>query len=406
MKEPMQRPYTVSQFTHEIKRMLEGTYPNVFLEGEISNFKVASSGHWYFSIKDEQAMVQAIMFRGAQQGKMPTDGQMVRVHAGLSVYAKRGNYQLICTSIEGTGEGRILQMLEERKRRLAAEGLFAQEHKKPLPFFPKRLIILSSDTGAAVRDILHVIKRRAAWLNLCVVNIPVQGEEAGKQIARRLTAVEQLGDVIILSRGGGSLEDLLPFNDEALIRAIHRCTPPLISAIGHEIDWTLSDLVADLRAPTPSAAAEMLCNNAEELRLRILTAGRILIQAFTAKRERLSLALKPFRKEVLEQSFRNCIQPKYLVLDDKREGLIQEVHLFIRGLRQHLHLVTRELIACDPYTILKRGYTIVRNTDQVIIGHSREAQAASQIYVQFHDGEISAKIHNTDSLRNAKHEKF
>ena len=393
MERFVQRPYTVNELTREIKQMLEGTYPGLLLEGEVSNFKQASSGHWYFSIKDEHAMIQAVMFRGSQRGKTPVDGQMLRLRGSLSVYAKRGNYQIICSSIEELGEGRILQMLEERKRRLLSEGLFAQEHKLPLPFFPKRVIILSSETGAAVRDIIRIIKRRAPWLNLCVVNIPVQGDGAGQQIAQRLLSVENLGEVIILSRGGGSLEDLLPFSDEELIRAIYRCRTPVISAVGHEIDWALSDFVADLRAPTPSAAAEMLCSNSEELRLRILTAGRIIVQAFNAMRQRLSLALKPFRSESLEHGFRSCIRPHQLALDDGREQLTEGMASFIRELRQRLQLASRELTACDPYTVLKRGYTIVRNTEGRIMGRAGIAERESEIRIQFHDGELSADLH-------------
>ena len=392
MAESVQRPYTVSKLTREIKLMLEGSYPGLLLEGEVSNFKPASSGHWYFTLRDEQSMIQAVMFRGSQTGTMPTNGQMLRVRASLSVYAKRGNYQLICSSIENAGDGHILQMLEERKRRLASEGLFDAEHKKPLPFFPKRVVILSSETGAAVRDIIQVIRRRAPWLNLCIANIPVQGEGAGTQIARRLAAVETVGDVIILSRGGGSLEDLLPFSDEKLIRAIHRCETPVISAVGHEIDWALSDFVADLRAPTPSAAAELLCSDVEDIRIRILTAGRIIIQAFSAQRQRLALALRPFRKELLEQSFRGTLRPHQLALDDAREFLIESMLSFMKELKQRFHLALRALTACDPYTVLRRGYAIVRNVQEEIVGTARNLDEKSDISIQFHDGTLSAQV--------------
>lgn len=386
------QPYTVSQLTSEIKNLLEGSYPGILLEGEVSNFRPASSGHWYFSLKDEQAMIQAVMFRNAQRSARPVNGQMLRVRGSLSLYAQRGNYQIICSSIEEIGEGRILQMLEERKRRLAAEGLFDKAHKKPLPLFPRRVLVLSSESGAAVRDIIRVIRRRASWLNVCVVNIPVQGKGAAGQIVDRLRVAEELGDVIILGRGGGSLEDLLAFSDEELVRAIHRCQTPIVSAVGHEIDWSLSDFAADLRAPTPSAAAEMLCDNAESFRMRILTAGRIIIQAFGAMRERLVLALKPFRPEVLETGFRNCLRPHQLALDDRREQLIEAMTAFLSRLRQRSHLAHRELIACDPHTVLKRGYAIVRDNKREIVSEAGDLQADSDISITFHDGEVSAKV--------------
>jgi exodeoxyribonuclease VII large subunit len=232
MRETVQRPiggeetraYSVSELTREIKMILEGAYPQVLLEGEVSNFKAASSGHWYFTLKDREAMIQAVMFRGSQRGlsRIPADGMMVRVRGNVSVYAQRGNYQIICSSMEFGGEGQILQMLEERKRALAAEGLFDPDKKRPLPLFPREVAVLSAETGAAVRDIINVLSRRAPWLLVRVVNIPVQGAGAPPRIVEAIQTVQQhgLGQVIILGRGGGSLEDLLAFSDEAVVRAV------------------------------------------------------------------------------------------------------------------------------------------------------------------------------------------
>ncbi len=398
------QPYSVSALTQDIKLKLEGSYPRILVEGEVSNFRSASSGHWYFSLKDEHALIQLVMFRGSQGPVQPVNGQMVLARGKLSVYAQRGSYQLICASIEERGEGRILQMLEERKRRLSE--LFSSEHKKALPFFPLRVVVLSAETGAAVRDIIRVIKRRAAWLNVCVVNIPVQGIDAGPKIARKLRMAESLGDVIILSRGGGSLEDLLPFSDEELIHAIYQCNTPVISAVGHEIDWALSDFAADLRAPTPSAAAEMLCATAEELRMRVITAGRIIIQAFGGIRERLALALRPFRKTMLEESFRSCIHPHRLALDERREVLIQQITAFIGALRQRSELTYRALTACDPRAVLKRGYSIVRNTAGAIVSDSGRAGMETDITIEFHNGKIDAVVKkgSTSDLNIRQHE--
>ncbi|WP_081719707.1 exodeoxyribonuclease VII large subunit [Salinispira pacifica] len=401
MNETVQRPYTVSQLTREIKLMLEGSYPQVLLEGEISNFRPASSGHWYFSIKDEDAMIQAVMFRGAQRSvsMMPSDGQMVKVRGNISVYAKRGNYQIICTSLEASGEGRILQMLEERKRRLAAEGLFSQEEKKPLPGFPRRVAVLSSESGAAVRDIIRVIRRRAPWMDVVVINIPVQGEKAAETICRQLAMADEhtLGDVIIIGRGGGSLEDLLPFSDEAVVRSIRACSTPVISAVGHEIDWALSDFAADVRAPTPSAAAEMLCVNAEELRSRVLTAGRVIIQSFGELRRRMIIALKPFRPELLEDSFRRLTQPHQLALDDNRERLLEGMQRYLERRKTRLEGAFRELKACDPYDVLNRGYAIVRDHENRVVSRAGALKTGSDIRVQFRDGMAEGNIRNINT---------
>lgn len=401
MNETVQRPYTVSQLTREIKLMLEGSYPQVLLEGEISNFRPASSGHWYFSIKDEDAMIQAVMFRGAQRSvsMMPSDGQMVKVRGNISVYAKRGNYQIICTSLEASGEGRILQMLEERKRRLAAEGLFSQEEKKPLPGFPRRVAVLSSESGAAVRDIIRVIRRRAPWMDVVVINIPVQGEKAAETICRQLAMTDEhdLGDVIIIGRGGGSLEDLLPFSDEAVVRSIRACSTPVISAVGHEIDWALSDFAADVRAPTPSAAAEMLCVNAEELRSRVLTAGRVIIQSFGELRRRMIIALKPFRPELLEDSFRRLTQPHQLALDDNRERLLEGMQRYLERRKTRLEGAFRELKACDPYDVLNRGYAIVRDHENRVISRAGALKTGSDIRIQFRDGMAEGNIRSINT---------
>ncbi|MDZ7792421.1 MAG: exodeoxyribonuclease VII large subunit [Spirochaetia bacterium] len=216
--------FQVSEITAHIKEILEQSFSTVAIEGEISNFRPAGSGHWYFTLKDRDAMIQAVMFkyRSARVTFTPADGQKVVVRGNISVYAKRGNYQIICDSMEKAGEGDILAMLEERKRKLAAEGLFAEEKKRPLPFFPTRIAVVTSPTGAAIRDILQVLGRRSSGLDVVVLPAPVQGDSAGAKIAAQIRRANrfQLGDVIITGRGGGSLEDLLPFSDEEVVRAV------------------------------------------------------------------------------------------------------------------------------------------------------------------------------------------
>lgn len=398
MSETAQRPYSVAELTREIKFMLEGAYPSVYIEGEISNFKAASSGHWYFTLKDDSSTIQAVMFRGSQRGipGVPEDGQMVRVRGSVSVYPQRGNYQVICASMEFGGEGRILQMLEERKRRLAQEGLFDQERKRPLPRFPRRVAVLSAETGAAVRDIIRVLRRRAPWLHVVVVNIPVQGSGAAEKIVTALERVQRmdLGEVIILGRGGGSLEDLLAFSDEALVRAVADCSIPCISAVGHEIDWALSDFAADLRAPTPSAAAEMLCAGAEELQRRVMAAGKTVVHGYLNAKTRLELAIKPFRREMLEDSFLRYLRPRQQRVDELSEALAHSLERYITGKRQLLEMSRRELAACDPMAVVKRGYAVIRNQQGDILVQSKQATESGDVRIQFRDGSVAASVHS------------
>ncbi len=237
-----------------------------------------------------------------------------------------------------------------------------------------------------------MLGRRASWLRVIVVNIPVQGDGAGDQIARMIRMVDthKLAEVIILGRGGGSLEDLLAFSDEALVRSVAECSTPLISAVGHEIDWALSDFAADVRAPTPSAAAEMLCANGEELRGKILTGGRSIIHSFYDKVQRLRTAVHPFRVEMLEESFKKLLQPQQLRLDDARQRLYEVAKLMLERSRQRLKTALQSLEACSPYEILQRGYSIVREMDNRVLSQRKGIEPGKKLTIQFHDGGISA----------------
>jgi len=258
-------PLSVSALTNLIKGTLEGFYSSVAVQGEVSNAKLSSSGHLYFSLKDREALIQAVMFkyRLSFLGFEIRDGMKLIVSGGVSVYAARGQYQLIAQSARIAGTGDILAMLEERKRRLAAEGLFDEDKKRPLPRFPSRVALITSPSGAAVRDIIHVLGRRNAGVDLIILPCPVQGEGAAEIIAARIRQANRLSvaDVLIVGRGGGSLEDLLAFSDEAVVRAVAESEIPVISAVGHEIDWAICDYAADLRAATPSAAAELVAES-------------------------------------------------------------------------------------------------------------------------------------------------
>ena len=258
---PQNIVFSVSQITDLIKEILETSFRTITIEGEISNWRPSAAGHIYFTLKDNNAQIKAVIFRGAAMrlNFRPKDGDKVRCTGSLSVYAPQGNYQIIVNTMEIAGAGNILQMLEERKRKLAAEGLFDEKRKKPLPPFPRTIGVVTSPTGAAIRDILNVTKRRNPGMNIIVLPAIVQGEGAAQTICKMIEIANfyQLCDVLIVGRGGGSLEDLLPFSEESVVRAVAASRIPTISAVGHEIDWALCDYSADRRAPTPSAAAEM-----------------------------------------------------------------------------------------------------------------------------------------------------
>lgn len=286
--------FTVSELTKHIKDTLESVYPDVWVEGEISNLRTPSSGHSYFTLKDEHSQLRAVMFRLQSRllRFMPEDGLKVICRGRINVYEPRGEYQLLVELMEPRGVGDLQLAFEQLKKKLRQEGLFAEEHKKPLPFLPRRIAVITSPTGAAVRDIINIITRRFSNVELLILPVKVQGDEAPAEIAAALRTADQhtLADVVILARGGGSLEDLWAFNTEQVARAIFDCRIPVIAAVGHEIDVTIADFVADLRAPTPSAAAELAVREKKELLQLLAHAGvrlkNLLSQAVERTRTR------------------------------------------------------------------------------------------------------------------------
>jgi exodeoxyribonuclease VII large subunit len=278
---PARDIYSVSRLNREARMVLEGRFPLLWVEGEISNLSRPASGHWYFSLKDGQAQVRAAMFRNRNQllRVKPADGSQVLVRGRISLYEARGDYQFIVEHLEEAGAGALQHAFEALKQRLAAEGLFAAEHKRPLPALPRRIGVITSPTGAAIRDILSVLARRFPAIPVLIYPVPVQGEGAGARIAAALRRAGERAecDVLILARGGGSLEDLWAFNDEAVARALYDSPIPVVSGVGHEVDVTIADFAADLRAPTPSVAAEAVSPDGQEWLNRLLRLdGRLL----------------------------------------------------------------------------------------------------------------------------------
>lgn len=389
------RTFTVSEITERIKGLLEQEFPFVSIQGELSNVRPSSTGHLYFTLKDENAVLSAVMFRGraASLRFAPVDGMVVRVVGNVSVYAKRGSYQIICETMEPAGVGDILAMLEERKRRLAAEGLFDPDRKKPLPMFPRRIAVVTSPTGAAVRDILNVLARRSTGVHVVILPAPVQGEEAAARIAAQIRRADHygLGEVLIVGRGGGSLEDLLPFSEEVVVRAIAAARIPVISAVGHEIDVTLSDLVADYRAPTPSAAAEVVTARREDLLNAVMVHRDAIVRAFTGRIERARLLVGRFTPEALVRSLRGVLQPRLLRLDDAKEDLLRAIGDRTTQARHRMDLALRTLEACSPYEVLNRGYALAYGPDGSVLRNAGSVSPGDEIRIRVARGSIEAQ---------------
>ncbi|MBN2352472.1 MAG: exodeoxyribonuclease VII large subunit [Spirochaetales bacterium] len=396
-----EKVFTVSQITGLIKGMLEEGFPDVRVEGEISNWKLSSAGHCYFNLKDQDAIIQAVMFKNRTLGLRfaPSDGLKVKARGAISVYAKRGTYQLICEELVKAGEGEILAMIEERKRRLAAEGLFDPARKKPLPLLPRRVAVITSPTGAALRDILQVLGRRHSGINVVVLPSPVQGEEAPPVLVRRIETANRfrLAEVIIIGRGGGSLEDLLPFSDEAVVRAVAASRIPVISAVGHEIDFALTDFAADVRAPTPSAAAELVSASRDELLRRVRETREGIDFALRRRLEAIRSKLERFAPEEFEREFRACLQPVLQACDDAKEAVLEGMRDRLIAFRHRFELARNTLEASSPREILKRGFAVVsdKKTGRVVT-KARDTAAGRLLRVFLHQGTLETEVKETD----------
>ena len=393
---PSDKIFTVSELNGIIKEILEG-FPVITLEGEISNYRPNSSGHLYFNLKDNSSIISAVMFRGAAYSLSfaPKDGMKVQVTGKLSVYGPQGKYQIIISKMSIAGEGDILRMIEERKRKLAAEGLFDQTKKKKLPAFPKTIGIVTSPTGAALRDILQITKRRNKCISVNIFPALVQGTDAAITIAQQINTANafNLCDVLIVGRGGGSLEDLLPFSEECVVRAIAESHIPVVSAVGHEIDWALSDYAADLRAPTPSAAAEIVVPQLSEIKTILLQYSNELYENSMNRVEKIKLMIKSFKPENLEMQFRSIEQPLLQRFDNAKEGLFQNIIQKLRDTRQYIENCETVLENASPQTIFNRGYSMVRNKNSGEIVRSTEnIQEGTELEIVPASGKITATV--------------
>lgn len=386
---------TVTQLTYQIKNLLEGNFPEVWVEGEISNLTVPQSGHAYFTIKDEQSQIKAVLFRSSQRHLKFTlqHGMQVICRGRVSVYEPRGEYQIIVEYVEPKGVGALQKAYEELKAKLEKEGLFSRERKKPLPLLPKKIGIVTSPTGAAIRDILRVIKRRHPRMAILIYPAPVQGPESAPAIVEAIGYFnrEKNVDVMIVGRGGGSLEDLWAFNEEAVARAIHASRIPVVSAVGHETDYTIADFVADLRAPTPSAAAEMVVESEEHLRELIRSLASRLTMSIRQELDR--------RGEMVRHAARLLADPRKR-LEQYSQRVDEMLGRLVMGLRHHvrrdralLTSLTGALDHLNPLAILARGYSVTRTIPAgTIVKDASVVRPGDALRTTLHQGEIISRV--------------
>ena len=433
--------YSVSQLNQSVRLMLENQLGAIWLTGEISNFSQPVSGHWYLSLKDENAQVRCAMFRmkNMRVSFRPTNGMQVLVRANVSLYEPRGDYQLIIESMHLAGEGLLMQQFEALKLKLAAEGLFAQHLKKNLPHFSKAVGIITSKTGAALQDILHILQRRDPSLKIIIYPTAVQGKDAATEIAQMIELANQRQevDVLIVGRGGGSLEDLWCFNEEMVARAIFHSHLPVISAVGHETDVTIADFVADVRAPTPSAAAELVSRNQTELlqqlqyrrqrleialdrlfaekqqKLRHLSLRlhnqhpqaqlRIQQQLITQLSHRLQQTLRHHWQKTAENltalSMRLYKNPLPLRLQQYEQQLAQlkvrlnsHMNLTLSLQQKQLAHLCGKLDSLSPLKVLARGYSITQNQQNFTIRSMKDVNVGEQIKTRLPDGDIISQV--------------
>lgn len=386
--------YSVSEINREIKLLLETTFYSITVVGEISNFKAYQSGHWYFTLKDENSQISCVMWRGlnAYVFFTPQDGMKVIVTGKLNVYEPRGNYQIEISSMKPLGVGELQIAFEALKRKLAAEGLFDERFKKPIPKIPAKIGIVTSKDGAALRDVLSVIRRRFPVVEIVLAHTSVQGEGASMEIANAIDLINEYEDVdvIILCRGGGSIEDLWAFNEEVTARAIFRSKIPIVTGIGHEIDFTIADFVADLRAATPTAAAEIVTPRLEQL-VDLLheydeTLYKLLKDFIKNRKDSLFSLLRSY-SFILPESLLNRNQQKF---DFALFRFNQIIKNYLNDKKQSLNKLANTINMSDPKLTLSKGYAIIRQNDKIISRKNMYVENYST-EIEFYDGKV--KIH-------------
>lgn len=392
-------PITVTDLNKYIKNKIDGDemLNNVLVKGEISNFKNHYTGHMYFTLKDENSLIKCVMFKSytTHLSFMPKDGMKVMVLGSVAVFERDGIYQIYAKAMKEDGLGSLYTAYEELKKKLEQEGLFAESHKKKIPFMPKTIGVLTSNTGAVIRDIINVSTRRNPGVHIRLYPVPVQGPGAAEKIAEGIKFMNEnkLADVLIIGRGGGSLEDLWPFNEEIVARAIYDSELPIISAVGHETDFTIADFVADLRAPTPSAAAELAVANIEDVRETLKLYNNRYKVALKKKIELMRLS---YEKCMARPAYKNPTQKineQYMVIDMKVKALQNSMMLKLKKAKTSFVKETAKLDSLSPLKTLTRGYSIVTKQESgKVIKSVNDLNSGEKVNLRLSDGQKTATI--------------
>jgi exodeoxyribonuclease VII large subunit len=447
---PQQTMYTVTELNREARYLLEKHFPAVQVEGELSNIAMPASGHWYFTLKDENAQVRCAMFKGRNQFVKikPREGMQIQLKAKLSLYEGRGDYQLLVESLSPLGEGALRIAFEALKNKLHQEGLFDEGHKRELPSLPAHIGVITSPSGAAIRDIISVLKRRFPAIPLTILPVPVQGSEAAPamikalQLANKKQAALSDLDVLIIGRGGGSLEDLWAFNDEKLARAIFSSKLPVLSAVGHEVDFTIADFVADMRAATPTAAAELLSPDQQEFKALFIAYQNQFSSLWNASAKQKAQHLQWFRKQIkhpgrrlqeqaqkvdglelkLRREFQFFLTQRQHTLKTQSQHLFQQSPLsmirsrlqessyllqglhrtllqYMKNLRLQLADMSHALNNLSPLNILARGYSVTYDEKNQVIGSCRDVKPGTSIKTRLHEGELVSIVEKVNSKK-------
>lgn len=391
-------PITVTDLNKYIKGRIDNDemLNNVLVKGEISNFKNHYTGHMYFTLKDENSLIKCVMFKTytTHLSFMPKDGMKVIVLGGVSVFERDGVYQIYAKAMKEDGLGNLYVAYEELKNKLSNEGLFDAKYKKPIPFMPKTIGVLTSNTGAVIRDIINVSTRRNPNVNIRLYPVPVQGSGAGEKIAEGIEFMNKnkLADVLIIGRGGGSIEDLWPFNEEIVARAIFNSEIPIISAVGHETDFTIADFVADLRAPTPSAAAELAVANIDDVRETLKAYNN---RYKVSLKKRIELMKMSYEKCMTRQAFKNPTQKineQYMLIDMKVKSLQNSILLKIKEDKTKFVKEVAKLDALSPLKTLTRGYSIISKQDGRIAKEVKDLSQGEKVSIRLSDGKVDAQV--------------
>lgn len=389
--------YTVSKVNQYIKNMFQSDYAlnRIYIKGEVSNLKYHTSGHIYFTLKDEKSQMACVMFAGQRSGLSfrMTEGQNVIVFGNINVYERDGKYQLYANEIVLDGLGALYEKFELLKKHLAAEGLFSEEHKKAIPFYAKKVGIVTASTGAAIQDIINIATRRNPYVELILYPAKVQGEGAADTIVKGIQQLDQMKlDVLIVGRGGGSMEDLWAFNEESVARAIFACKTPIISAVGHEVDWTISDFVSDLRAPTPSAAAELAVCNIQDLFYTMQEYELRMKRMMDRKIQEKRYVLEHYRLRLSHQSPAFQIQQNRQYIHDMEEKLTYQMKQVLLKKKHLLAIYIEKMKGLSPLDKLSQGYAFVADETGSSVKSVKDVKQGETLTIAVVDGDIQAVV--------------